>query len=192
MSTPVEKTETQKKADALVKTGLKEFADKKALANGGQSSFDALVKLFAKVEETQYATKKLVVDETILGTIIDAKITNSVQFPDSYNIMLKCNNAYKHMADVPDGLMDQVDPSEFIIEQRREIVYVAKAGCTQILNAVYKCETPKVPYDLKTLSAAKVNPLAKIIGKAYSLKYLGLKKTPDGTHDFHSYVFQLF
>lgn len=179
---------TLDKAKKLTKKGLLEINRDELAKNGGQNLMDKYVELFKTVQEQQFSIKKLQENEIIMGTILEGQIRNSILYPDNYQMMLKCVNVYQlRPAGVPDHV--ELDPSELIIEERREIVYIARAGCTQILRQL-KIPEPdnELGYDLKALAQEK-NALNKLRNRRYILKYMGLKEFE--RKQFNSYVIKL-
>jgi hypothetical protein len=181
-----EKDETFAKAQKIVKNALIEKNKADLVKSGGKTMLDKYVELFKVVQEQQFSTKKLVENEIVVGIILEGQIRNSQLYPDNYQLMLKCMNVYQHKpAGVPDDI--ELDPSEYIIEERREIIFLAKAGCTSVLRQLGVPE-PDNGYNLKALSEEK-GLLDKLKNRRYSLKYMGLKEYKGKS--FNSYVINL-
>lgn len=175
---------TLEQAEKLVKAGLLERKEKDLAKSGGKTLLDKYADLFKVVEEQQFTTKILQKGEIVIGTILEARLTNSVLYPENYQMLIKALNVYK--INPFDNALALAD-NEMVIEERREILYIAKAGCTQILRQLKIPEDEK-GYNLKKLSENKT-ALSKLKGRRYSVKYMGVQEY--NGHNFHSYVVNL-
>lgn len=178
-----EKPTNESQAQEIVKKGLVEINAKNLAKSGGKNLMDKWIDLFKKVEEQNFSIKKFAVDETIMGTVLEAQIKNSILYPDNYQMMIKAITVYK-----VNPYSEEVADDEMIIEERREIIFLAKSGCTSILRKL-KVAEPDGGYDLPALSKDK-DALKSLIKKRFSIKYCG-KQEYEGKF-FHSYVVQLY
>lgn len=177
-------SENEKKAQEMVKSAIAERNAKETAKNGGKTQMDRWVDLFKKVEEQSFTIKKLEKDEIVMGSIVEAQIKNSVLYPDNYQMMIKAITVYRTnpYTDV------EVDISEMVVQEKREIIFLAKAGCTSILRKL-KVPEPDGGYDLEALSEDK-DVLKPLKNRKFSIKYCG-KQEYEGK-SFQSYVVQLF
>lgn len=173
----------EKTAAELVKSGLVERNKADLVKSGGKTLMDKYVALFKTVQEQTFSTKKLIEGEIIIGTILEGQIRNSVAYPDNYQIMLKCVNVYRYNPYPEVEIADE----EYHIEEKREIIFLAKAGATSVLRQL-KIPEPEKGYNLKELSE-KANLFKGLKDRRYTLKYMGLKEFEGKS--FNSYIIKL-